>query len=424
MAGILRALQKDGKEICVYAFSGTINGLGVVPGFVPPIFDITKPGNHFKLEEARLNKITRKLIADPLADEERRRLLEQRKKLSSQLQDWIFSRYRVHNFLGQSADIKEIFAARGLTPPGGTGDCAAPKLLEYAWRSGLTPLEIGEFWYGRSPVGEVRHHGHFYPACMGKCGPLLDFMLQGLEIAPNPLLGQHAGEIGILYEDEYLIVVNKPSGVLSVPGRTGAPDLTRLLRGHNSGQELLSCHRLDMDTCGIMVYAKEPAVKSALEAQFARREIIKKYRATLCAPTSGARPLKSGESGTIELPLALDYYDRPRQMVDFERGKRAVTQYTVLSEAQDGSVEVEFRPLTGRSHQLRVHAAHSMGLGRPIVGDRLYGGVTAPVFLDGGVSVGRGPSDWAISPGAPLRLQAFYLCFTHPLTGKKLSFEI
>ena len=365
----------------LYAFSGLVGGKAVVPGFVPPIYDLTK--GYFKEEEARIS-------AMPAGPE--------KAAASARLQDWIFRQYRVHNALGEELSIAEIFALKGLVPPGGTGDCAAPKLLEFTYRNGLKPIAMGEFWYGRSPQREVREQGRFYPSCTGKCGPLLTWMMKGLEVEPNPLDSalDSPAEPQVLYIDEDIIVADKPSGMLSVPGRTGAPSLLEWLR-ERYGESVESCHRLDMDTSGIMVFARSLPCKAELERQFAAREVRKTYRARL-----EGGPWNHALKGTIALPLMLDYYDRPRQMVDHESGKPAVTGYEVLEIMPDGSADVLFRPLTGRSHQIRVHAAHTRGLGHPVRGDRLYGS-------------GR--------PGERLWLRACGLSFRHPADGREMSFE-
>ncbi len=383
-------MLKEGKMLGVlitdagplYAFSGLAAGRSHLPGFVPPIFDTTGPW--FKEREAAVSAMP----DGPL-----------KAAASAGLQGELFSRYLVNNALGEQMSIKEIFALRGLVPPAGTGDCAAPKLLNHAYLNGLRPIAMGEFWYGRSPRSEVREQGRFYPSCTGKCGPLLTWMMKGLEVEPNPLdaaLGSPA-EPGILYDDAHIIVVDKPSGLLSVPGRTAAPSLLGWLR-ERFGNEVESCHRLDMDTSGLMVFARSIPDKAALERQFACREVEKWYRARLVGG-----PWNHARKGTIALPLALDYYDRPRQMVDDESGKKAVTEYRVLDILPDGSIDVLFHPLTGRSHQIRVHAAHPRGLGHPIKGDALYGAATMCERL------------W---------LRACRLSFRHPESGESMDFEL
>ena len=383
MLGVLEVEDEEGEVGFLYAFSGTVGGRARVPGFVPPIFDLTEPEGYFRRREAEIS-------AMPAGPE--------RAAASAELQGWIFEQYRVSNARGETLSIREVFARRGLVPPGGTGDCAAPKLLQYAYDHHLTPIAMGEFWYGASPVAEVREQGRFYPSCTGKCGPLLSFMLEGLDVAPNPLDREFTAdsEPRILHEDAAILVVCKPSGMLSVPGRTKAKSLLDWLRERFG--EVHSCHRLDMDTSGVMVFARNLAAKSELERQFAEREVAKTYRARLAA---GTRPFEHARKGTIALPLCLDYYDRPRQMVDREHGKLAVTEYEVLEQLPDGEIDIRFTPKTGRTHQLRVHAAHADGLGRPIKGDRLYGNAN----------------------GGRLWLHAESLRFRHPVSGEILYFE-
>ncbi len=344
MLGVLICENESGQKQTLYAFSGIAGGKSHIEGFVPPIFDSTTvPAlqNHAQSAEE-----------------------------SARLQDWLFSKYIVHNYNGEKLSIKEVFARRGLVPPGGTGECAAPKLLNYAYTHNLKPLQMGEFWYGNSPrTGEVRSHALFYPACTGKCGPLLSFMLEGLELEDNPLQRTPLySQIRILYEDDFLLAANKPSGMLCSPGLTGTQSLLEFLESEHG--RLFSCHRLDMDTSGVIVYAKTPEVQSCIQGQFEQRKTKKTYIAHLCA---GTRPWKGKREGTIALPLSPDYYDRPRQMVDLQNGKQAITRFEILEIFPDGEMDIRFHPLTGRTHQLRVHAASPLGLGRPIKGDALYG---------------------------------------------------
>lgn len=383
MLGVLKVEDEEGREDYLYAFSGTVGGRATLPGFVPPIYDLTAPEGYFRLREAEIS-------AMPAGPE--------RAAASAELQTWIFDQYRVSNARGETLTIREVFARRGLIPPGGTGDCAAPKLLQYAYSHHLTPIAMGEFWYGASPASEVREQGRFYPSCTGKCGPLLSFILEGLDVEPNPLDREFTAdsEPRILHEDADILVVSKPAGMLSVPGRTRAKSLLDWLRERFG--EVHSCHRLDMDTSGVMVFARNLAAKSELERQFAEREVAKTYRARLAA---SSQPFNHARRGTIALPLCLDYYDRPRQMVDREHGKLAVTEYEVLEQLPDGEIDIRFTPKTGRTHQLRVHAAHADGLGRPIKGDRLYGS----------------------ADGGRLWLHAESLRFRHPVTGEILYFE-
>ena len=398
MMGVLMVRDEEGRESFLYGFSGLAGGRSRVKGFVPPIFDLTDPEGYFKREEAGISELNRQIIAIDGDIPERAALKAERKARSTALQEWLFKQYVVLNALGEKKSILDIFAERGLVPPGGTGDCAAPKLLQYAYSHGLKPLAMGEFWYGASPEREVRRQGCFYPSCTGKCGPLLAFMLQGLDVEPNPLEQDFPAseeDFSILYEDEDIIVADKPSGMLAVPGRTLKVSLQeRLQRRCGPGTDIRACHRLDMDTSGLIVFAKGTDNLAILQQQFERHEVGKSYVAKL---TAGREPLMA--AGRISLPLLLDFDDRPRQMVDFEEGKQAVTDWELIKMMPDGCALVRFTPLTGRTHQLRVHAAHPLGLGRPIAGDRLYGG----------------------GPGR-LCLHAATLSIAHPRTGERLSF--
>ncbi|MBR5018390.1 MAG: RluA family pseudouridine synthase [Bacteroidales bacterium] len=385
-------------HLFLYGFSGLAGGSAFIDGFVPPIFA-------WKPED----------IIGSSPEESRR------------LQEWLFDQYVVLNGRGERRSIRQIFADRGLVPPGGTGDCAAPKLLQYALSHGLKPLAIGEFWYGASPAREVRRHGAFYPACTGKCGPLLTYMMQGLDVEPNPLESDAhwlLSEPVVRYEDTAIVVVEKPAGMLAVPGRPvpGIPPRRSLQDWlsdycvqsseswpsdtHREGQ-VLACHRLDMDTSGLMVFAKTPEAQAALQQQFERREVSKAYLATVMADSAmdpalpSGTTLREGARGKISLPLAPDWYDRPRQMVDLQGGKPAVTEYEVLHVKATGEALLRLIPYTGRTHQLRVHCAHAAGLGRPILGDRLYGG----------------------PPANRLMLHAAYLSFRHPADGRRMTFE-
>jgi tRNA pseudouridine32 synthase/23S rRNA pseudouridine746 synthase len=396
MMGVLMVEDAEGRKDFLYAFSGIAGGKGVVEGFVPPIFDLTDPGGYFRKKEAEISELNR-LISNSGHASEIEAMKARRKEMSVALQEWLFRQYVVLNALGERKTILDIFAERDLMPSGGTGDCAAPKLLQYAYLHGLKPLAMGEFWYGESPEKEVRRQGCFYPSCTGKCGPLLAFMLQGLDVEPNPLeedSPSSSEDFRIVYEDGDIIVADKPSGMLAVPGRTLKVSLQeRLQRLAGPGTDIRACHRLDMDTSGLIVFAKGTGNLAVLQQQFERHEVQKSYVAKLCP----GKPLAEG--GRISLPLMLDYDDRPRQMVDFKDGKQAVTDWELLRELPGGEALVRFTPLTGRTHQLRVHAAHPLGLGRPIAGDRLYGGGS-----------GR------------LCLHAATLAFTHPRTGQPLSF--
>ncbi len=322
--------------------------------------------------------------------------LKQRRRLMSEaLQKRIFSLFVVHNALGQPMTLTQVFdQATGHEPPAGAGECAGPKLLEYAYRHGLKPLCMAEFWWGRSPLAEIRCHGHYYPACHSKCGPILGFMLQGLDVDDNPLVAPVAqDELRIVYADEWLVVVDKPAGMLSVPGKDGAASVQELLcELLPDAPDPLVAHRLDMATSGLIVAAKSGSVHKALQEQFALRKVHKTYVAVVGGNVEG-------NEGHVRLPLRPDIDDRPRQLVDFEHGRQAVTSWRVLSRSSDDTVRLEMHPLTGRTHQLRVHAAHHLGLNAPMVGDRLYGGRQCDRLL----------------------LHAAAITFTHPVSGRRIT---
>ena len=341
-------------------------------------------------EKISLLKADIKAIQDELNTMKRHRA-----EMSDALQKWIFSQYIVHNASGESSSIGEIFSRQNLTPPGGTGECAAPKLLEHAYRKGLRPLAMGEFWYGLSPETAVRTQGHFYPSCTSKCGPLLGYMLQGLTVGPDN--HQVCGRPEIVFEDDHMIAASKPSGMPSVPGLNGMESLEEWLCRFY-GQKIHPVHRLDMDTSGIILFARNPEIATALQKQFEEHSISKTYKALLSKADEG-QSIKTGDTGEISLTLSADYDERPRQKVDPQQGKTAITVYQVSSVRSDGSIDIVFHPHTGRTHQLRVHSAHSLGLGHPIVGDLLYGG----------------------SPASRLHLHAFQISFNHPATGARMT---
>ena len=396
----------SGALTTLNAFSGLVGGRSVLHGFVPPIFDTTTVPALRNIE-GPVPPETASLRFGPTADAVPPLMVPRVAQVSEgtgpsrdtrdsrELQEWLFRQYRVMNGMGEEMDVKEIFASRGLVPPGGTGECAAPKLLNYAFRNGLKPLCMGEFWYGASPSsGEVRQHGRFYPSCTGKCGPLLSWMLRGVEVEDNPLQ-RVAGfnTIKVLYEDDILLAVNKPSGMLCAPGLTGTESLQEILEKDYG--KLYSCHRLDMDTSGVILFARTPQAQTEIHRQFSERVVKKTYLAHLCA---GTRPWKGKMKGTIALPLAPDWHDRPRQMVDKQNGKQAITEFEILQIFPDGEMDVRFIPHTGRTHQLRVHAASPLGLGRPIKGDALYGD----------------------SSKNRLQLHAESLSFKHPVSGETI----
>lgn len=357
-----------------------------------------KESQHMKAEMRRLKKRHREQLAaltQRLNDYDTHiaHLKQQRRLMSEELQSQLFSLFVVRNARGESLDVATIFDHRlHRLPPAGTGDCCAPKLLQHAFVHHLTPVCMAEFWVGRSPHGQVRHHGHYYPACRSKCLPLMEFMLQGLDVESNQLATAPSSEVQVIYEDQWLIVVDKPAGMLTVPGKDA--DAKSLLEIVDEmlpeGENALEVHRLDQATSGLVIIAKTKDAQSALRQQFEQRKVHKTYLAMLDGSPAN-------DEGTIALPLRPDLDDRPRQVVDFENGKEAITRYRML-EHHGHHTLVEFTPLTGRTHQLRVHASHPQGLARPITGDMLYG-----------------------TASTRLHLHAQSLRFTHPITGKDIS---
>lgn len=363
-------------------------------------------------------------------------LKKQRASMSEELQDWIFRQYIVHNYHGEESSIADIFAASALVPPGGTGECAAPKLLEHAFRNGLRPLAMGEFWYGKSPDSAVRSHGRFYPSCTSKCGPLLTFMLKGQYLMSGLYIDRirETEKPIIVFEDDTILVVEKPSGMPSVPGLDGRTSLLELLSvtsnekssfvtssEHSESRHLHPVHRLDMDTSGIMVFAKTPEAAVNLRKQFEEHSVRKTYMARVCSEgNSGGNFRAANAHGRIDLPLSADYDERPRQKVDFKQGKAAHTEYKVISENSDGTADLLLYPLTGRTHQLRVHCAHHLGLGRPISGDLLYG---AHGVNEDALKTTNHPKDTPLDQKpSRLCLHALSIAFRHPVTSEPLTF--
>ncbi len=439
MLGVLVCRRADGQLGFLAAYSGLLAGRNDWDYFVPPVFDAQQPDGHFKTTERAISAINAEVRmlteqAATLLPGEKERLLalkRQRKLMSEELQLWLFRQYRVLNARGEVKDLVDIWRdfhsseklrAKFPLPPGGTGDCCAPKLLQYAYRQHLRPLCIAEFWQGASPKGEIRHHGQFYPACRGKCKPVLTWMLQGLEVEGTGEAGASggsettgangtaetsgtAGYCGgewppVVYRESSFLVINKPAGMLSVPGRTGQPSVESLLRLRYPGTEgPMMVHRLDMETSGLMVVALTPEAYHALQRQFLARTVKKRYVALLKPSPSGMLLLSSNPRGRISLPLRPDPLDRPRQVVDPAGGKEAVTLYEVLS-TEGPYPRLALTPLTGRTHQLRMHCAYSEGLDSPILGDALYGQKADRLYL-----------------------HAEYLAFSHPLTGEPLAFN-
>ena len=320
---------------------------------------------------------------------------QERKQRSATLQMKLFQQFKMLNGHGEVKDLCELFINTPQKyPPAGAGECAAPKLLQYAFLHQLNPVCMAEFWWGNSPKNEIRHHGCFYPACQGKCGPILRFMLKGLNVEENPLAKKDENNnLEICYEDESLLVVNKPAGMLSVPGKEKRLSVYEIIRKRYPNLTgPLIVHRLDMATSGLLLIAKNKEVHQKLQEQFKQRSIKKKYVAWLEGIIEKA-------SGTISLPLSPDYLNRPCQRVDEQKGKQAITDYKVLSQ-KDGRTWIAFYPKTGRTHQLRIHAAHQAGLNAPIVGDELYG-----------------------KPADRLYLHAEEIEFTHPVSKKRIRIK-
>ena len=387
-------------------------------------------------------------------------LQRKRKQMSDELQRWLFAAYRMLNAKGEERDLIDIFREyTHAMPPAGAGDCCAPKLLQYAYLHHLRPVCMAEFWWGESPASEIRHHLHYYPACRSKCLPILTHMLKGLDVAPNPLAQKrHTAEPRVLYADEYIMVVDKPAGMLSVPGKAesvrsefsdsanisveeyfanlqlptnsqftteqftiGEADNSKL-KTQNS-KFLKAAHRLDMDTSGLLVLARTEQAYVELQRQFASRETVKRYEAVLSGVPTQNSKLKTQNSSAqpsgcleaISLPLIADINDRPRQRVDMEHGKPALTLYNIVEvravdantavayttkKVDKGRTLIHLYPKTGRTHQLRVHCAHPLGLACPILGDPLYGTERADRMY----------------------LHAAELTFRHPVTGETMHF--
>ena len=422
---------------------------------------LIRESQYQKAEYKRLEKKWKKRLEELETevrhfDIEIERLKTERKERSAALQRKLFEQFRMLNAQGEVKDLYTIFEQTvQKVPPAGAGECALPKLLQYAYLHQLKPLAMAEFWWGDSPKNEIRHHGYYYPSCKGKCEPILQHMLQGLEVDENPLLNpvHEEEELEIVFEDEWLLVVNKPAGMLSVPGKVENRDSVyhRLKKKYPEATGPIIVHRLDMATSGLLLVAKTKEVHQDLQAQFANRSIKKRYVAVLdgtiikteketkpiaekailiaketVSTKKTAKAERTGRTGRIELPLCLNPLDRPRQMVSRKHGKEAITEYQIISESEKNTSESEntfnesnridesersineprkytriiFYPLTGRTHQLRVHAAHPEGLGCPILGDELYGKKADRLYL-----------------------HAEYIEFRHPIYGDILCIQ-
>lgn len=329
-------------------------------------------------------------------EEEMEALKRERKQRSSALQGRLFDQFVLLNAKGENRSLCGIFSRVGHPiPPSGAGECAAPKLLQYAFLNHYEPLCMAEFWWGASPKAIVRHHGHYYPACKSKCEPILQFMMQGLDVEPSPIqpLSQEL-TLEVVWEDADIAVVNKPAGVLSVPGKSDAQSVYSFARKrYPEATGPLVVHRLDMSTSGLLIIAKRKEIHQALQKQFNDHTVRKRYVALL----QGNLAM---DSGTICLPICPDVEHRPCQMVSEKYGKYALTEYEVIGR-KEGKTRVYFYPKTGRTHQLRLHAAHARGLWMPIVGDELYGRKADRLYL-----------------------QAQRIEFTHPVTGERITVEV
>ncbi len=323
------------------------------------------------------------------------RMKEARKNKSVSLHLQLFDQYQFLNKEKVAKGLTDIFTDRP-QPPAGAGDCAASKLLQFAFKYGLKPISIAEFWWGKTPKSEIRHQGKYYPACHSKCRPILTHMLEGIQLEDDPLAkySKEDKQIELVFEDEYLMVVNKPAGLLSVPSKEIQDSvLIRLQQQYPALEELSLVHRLDQLTSGLLIIAKSMAVYKAIQGQFIKRSIEKQYIAILEGELAE-------KEGFINLPLDADEERKPLQKVNFETGKPSRTGFKVLN-ISNGRTRIQFKPVTGRTHQLRVHAAHKNGLNIPIVGDVLYG-----------------------NKDERLLLHAEYIGFKHPITFEKMSFEV
>ena len=397
------------------AYSGVINGLCDTDGFfVPPVYDLQQPDDFYLQRDAAITQLNSQL-AELEATKTNSKLEEknlsrqicnlkaQRKELSIALQREIFSHFNFINHQGRYRNIIDIFsdAKRGL-PPGGAGECAAPRLLQYAYENELEPVAVAEFWAGRSPARFLRIHGHFYPSCIEKCSPILSFMNAPLHTSLPDTLPAIPQPI-IVYQDSSLLVVFKPKGLLSTPAKDlTQPNLEDLLHHlYPMVKGPMLAHRLDQATSGLMLAAKDSATYKALQQQFEGKTIHKRYLATV-------RGYLHSRYGIITLPITVNPDDRPRQVVDWQFGKAAITYYEVLSAHTEYST-LALYPLTGRTHQLRVHCASPFGLDAPILGDRLYDIMKPETSMQ--------------EKNKCLQLHAESITFTHPVTGQSMSFS-
>ena len=403
-----------------------------------------KESQFLKAELRRFKKlISQKTPLEEMYDNYQKGLQEikqLRKSDSDELQKWLFSQFKMLNDKGESKDLLKIFKEfNQMVPPAGSGECCEPKLLQYAFEHGLKPIQMAMFWWGESPKEEIRHHLHFYPACNGKCKPILHWMLPADVFEQASADAYIYNKVEILYEDQELAVIHKPEGMLSVPGKDAQqPSIYSWARKQfPEATGPLIVHRLDMATSGLMVIAKTEFAYHRLQEQFTSHQVQKRYVAIVCCKDKDMAQRIKDAAKMISLPLMPDYLDRPRQIVNHEQGKEAITEYEVLGseerrvkseefnsaanhEVQSSNLKVQssnlkvqssnlkvqcirlaLYPKTGRTHQLRVHCAHREGLDAPILGDPLYGNVKAD----------------------RLYLHAEAITFKHPLTGKEIHIE-
>jgi tRNA pseudouridine32 synthase/23S rRNA pseudouridine746 synthase len=403
MFGVLECADAAGNTVVLKAFSGQYNGEWLADGWVPPIIDVNEFDRLVDPVDREIKTLDR-LIAEKKDPE----LIQRRKALSQELMKQLHSLYTLTNFRGEAKPLTEVFQG-GI--PTGAGDCCAPKLLNHAALNGLKPLGLSEFYWGKENRSGTRKHGEFYPACAEKCQPILGFMLCGAgerndgimeqwnddKPLPTSTIPPFHHSVEIVHKDDEFVVIIKPSGLLAVPGKGEENQdcvVSRIKALYPDCIDQPAVHRLDMDTSGLMVLALTADMHRGLSLQFHDRKTEKRYIALLDGEFSG-------HEGTIELPFRLDVENRPHQIYDPVDGKTGITHWKTLG-VENGKTRVEFIPVTGRTHQLRVHAASEHGLGIPILGDRLYGS-------------GAGPGQ--------LKLHASFLSFTHPRTGERLEFR-
>ena len=432
MFGFLLCRSTEGEEQVLRAYSGQICGRSDWPGYVPAIFDYLQPDGYFKREEAEIVRLHHE--GKPTRER------------SIALQRWLFSQTMLCNAHGEQRSVLDVFGqwakenhSKQTMPPSGTGECCAPKLLHHANKHGLTPLKLVEFWYGASPRGEIRHHGMQYEPCQAKCMTILGYLEPGLSsvysLSRESRISRTSREsspsspstppssLPILFSDPYLLAADKPAGLLSVPGKRDSYCAETILKEQTGLPFLRAVHRLDMDTSGILLFAKTEETYKAMQRIFALHEDVEKEYVAIVANSSGEANSQFSilNSQFVSLPLSPDFLNRPRQLVDYEHGKPATTKYivekansqfSILNSQSSGSggansqvsilnsqFSIRLFPLTGRTHQLRVHCAHPDGLGCPIVGDRLYGNI----------------------PADRMYLHATRLSFKHPITGERIE---